>query len=41
MVQIEKSAVHDVRVESITRLDPPSEYWRRYALPDAISDQVA
>ena len=41
MVQIEQSAVHDVRVESITRLDPPSEYWRRYALPDAISDQVA
>ena len=41
MVQIEKSAVHDVRVESITRLDPPSAYWRRYALPDAIGDQVA
>ena len=41
MVQIEKSAIHNVRVESITRLDPPSEYWRRYPLPDAISDQVA
>ncbi len=41
MVQIEKSAVHDVRVESIKPLDPPSEYWKRYPLPDPIRDQVA
>ena len=41
MVQIEKSAIHNVRVESITRLDPPSEYWRRYPLPDAMREQVA
>ena len=40
MIQFEKSATQNVRVESITRLDPPSEYWRRYPLPDAIRSQV-
>ena len=41
MVQTKGSAIHNVRVESITRLDPPSEYWRRYPLPDAMREQVA
>ena len=41
MVQIEKSVVHDVRVESIKRLDPPSAYWKRYPLPDPIREQIA
>ena len=41
MVQIEKSVVHDVRVESIKPLDPPSEYWKRYPLSDPIREQVA
>ena len=40
MIQFEKSATQNVRVESITRLAPPSEYWRRYPLPDAIRGQV-
>ena len=40
MIQFEKSATHNVRVESITRLAPPSEYWRRYPLADAIKGQV-
>ena len=41
MVQTKRSAIHNVRVESITRLDPPSAYWRRYPLPDAMREQVA
>ena len=42
MVQTKKgSAVHNVRVESITRLEPPSAYWRRYPLPESMREQVA
>ena len=41
MVQTKGSAIHNVRVESITRLDPPSEYWRRYPLPEGMREQVA
>ena len=41
MVQVKGSAIHNVRVESITRLDPPSEYWRRYPLPESMREQVA
>ena len=41
MVQTKGSAIHNVRVESITRLDPPSEYWRRYPLPESMREQVA
>jgi 3-deoxy-7-phosphoheptulonate synthase len=41
MVQIEKSLVHNVRVESMKRLDPPSAYWKRYPLPDPIREQIA
>ena len=33
--------VHNVRVQSITPLDPPSEYWRRYPGSAAIKRQVA
>ena len=40
MVQAEKSKLHNVRVQSITPLDPPSEYWRRYPSTDAIMRQV-
>jgi 3-deoxy-7-phosphoheptulonate synthase len=41
MVRTEKSELHNVRVESITPLDPPSEYWRRFSSSDAIKEQVA
>ena len=40
MVQVERSAVHNVRVESITPLDSPSEYWRRYPASDSLKEQV-
>ncbi len=40
MVQTEKSALHNVRVESIERLAPPSEYWKRYPASDAVNEQV-
>ena len=41
MVQTGTPDVHNLRVQSITPLDPPSEYWRRYASTDAIKRQVA
>lgn len=41
MVQAEDPRVHNVRVQSITPLDPPSEYWRRYPSSGAIKRQVA
>ena len=41
MVETEKLKLHNVRVQSITRLDPPSEYWRRYPSTEAIKRQIA
>ena len=41
MVQTRSTQLHNVRVQSITPLDPPSEYWRRYPSTDAIRRQVA
>ena len=41
MVETEKLKLHNVRVQSITPLAPPSEYWRRYPSTDAIERQVA
>ena len=41
MVQTKKPQVHNVRIESITPLDPPSEFWRMYPSTDAITRQVA
>ena len=35
------SRIRDVRVESITPLDPPSEYWKRFPATPEIEDQVA
>jgi 3-deoxy-7-phosphoheptulonate synthase len=41
MVQTEKAKVQNVRVQSITPLGPPLEYWRRYPSTDAIKRLVA
>jgi 3-deoxy-7-phosphoheptulonate synthase len=35
------SQIRNVRVESITPLDPPSEYWRRFPATPEIEDRVA
>ena len=41
MVKAATPKVKDVRVQSITPLDAPSEYWRRYPSTDSIRSQVA
>lgn len=41
MVDVENVNLHNVRVQSITPLAPPSEYWRRYPSTDAIERLVA
>ncbi len=41
MVQTGKSQLHNVRVQSITPLDAPSEYWRMYPASEALQRQVA
>ena len=41
MVKSEAPQIHNARIHSITPLDPPSEYWRRYPSTDAIKRQVA
>ena len=41
MVETEKLKLRDVRVQSITPLASPSEYWRRYPSTDALKRQVA
>ena len=33
--------IHNVRVQSITPLDSPAEYWKRYPATDEIKSQVA
>ena len=33
--------VHNVRVQSITPLDSPAEYWKRYPSTEEIKAQVA
>ena len=35
------SQTQNIRVESITPLDPPSEYWKRFPATPEIEDQVA
>ena len=40
MTRPENTGVHNARVESIMRLDPPSEYYRRYPLPDNTKEQI-
>ena len=35
------SQIRNVRVESITPLDPPSEYWKQFPATPEIEDQVA
>ena len=41
MAQTEKTKIQNVRIQSVTPLAPPSEYWRRYPRTDSISRQVA
>ena len=41
MVETAIPQLQDVRVESITPLPPPSDYWRRYPNPDRVQRQVA
>ena len=41
MVETTIPQLQDVRVESITPLPPPSEYWQRYPNPDHIQRQIA
>ena len=41
MVQAKNLKLHNVRVQSITRLSSPAEYWRRYPTTDALERQVA
>ena len=41
MVETQKLKLHNVRVQSITPLAPPSEYWRKYPSTDVIKRQVA
>tara|TARA_Y100000588_G_scaffold74661_1_gene77518 strand:+ start:271 stop:1323 length:1053 start_codon:yes stop_codon:yes gene_type:complete len=40
MAQTDNTALHNVRVSSITTLEPPSEYWRRFPSNDEIKQQV-
>ena len=41
MVKAAMTRVQNVRVQSITPLEAPSEYWRRYPNTDSIRSQVA
>ena len=36
-----QSQIHNVRVQSITPLDSPAEYWKRYPASAEIESQVA
>ncbi len=41
MVRTGTRQIHNVRVQSITPLDPPVEYWKRYPSSEEIKNQVA
>ena len=41
MVQTQIQKLHNVRVQSITPLGPPKEYWQRHPSTDAIRNQVS
>ena len=41
MVQTQKQNLHNIRVQSITPLGPPKEYWRKYPSTDSIRRQVS
>ncbi len=41
MPMAQSDQIRNIRVESITPLDPPAEYWRRFPATQEIEDQVA